>query len=270
MAFLTLMGSLHSMPHKSSFELEYNRKLAEIQSKLLPDPYVSPETAPDISKIVLLHGSNSKDMFIVPDNCEIVLFTKRGDTLLPNATSEIFNWLRNNPKIDTLDLSKLSGRGFEIMTGQILSSTVKVRLIKSGQRCPNINLDFHEDSQVSPDNGILGIYNPRLAQIKIDEAVPTSVSGRDREMTHALYETYQLNIFNLKNLVDFIFEKIPGQKIRIYMLSCRSGYEIPENAGNLSPPARLSMFQRTLPAIKGGVKRRSRKHRKSSHKNRCG
>lgn len=269
MAFFSPIGSSNmeiSEPEPEP-ESHYNRRLAEIRSKLLPGPYVPPETAPDISKIVLLHGSNTKDMFLVPDNCEIVLFTKRGEDILPPAVSEIFNWLRNNPKIDTLDLSKLSGRAFEIIIGKILPSVVKVRLIKSGQRCPNINLQFHEDSQVSPDNAILGIYNPRLAKIKIDEAVPKSVSGRDREMTHVLYQTYQLNNFNLKNVVDFILEKLPGQKVRIYMLSCRSGNVFPENAGNLSPPAGLSIFQRELPSIKGGVKRRTRKHRRRSRKN---
>jgi hypothetical protein len=239
-------------------------------------PYVEPEIPPVHCKIALLHGTNSETMFTLPANIEIILFTTRGQLLHYNAVEMIMSWIRKSPRLDTHDLAPYNGLEYDgfyfkgafpggnntpPMAFKLRGNTnFRIKVVKPGQRCPNIRLDIGNRDAYIAGTEPVGIYNPREA--RLEYLVPRTYLGRDNVLTIKLFNTRGL-AFSLEDLANFFIEEYPGEKVRIYMLSCRAGDLVPPNAGNLTPPVTRSM-RRGLPNLRGGnrKKRHTLKRRK--------
>jgi hypothetical protein len=249
-------------------------------------PYVAPEIPPTHSKIALLHGTNSTNMFTLPDNIEVILFSTRGSILHSNSVEMIMSWIRKSPRLDTHDLAPYNGieyDGFHFKgafpggnnTPHSMrfkrrgNTNFRIKVVKPGQRCPNLRLDIGNRDAYIAGTEPVGIYNPREASLELtyvdgNERL-TGFAGRDLPLTTKLFNTKGL-AFSLEDLVTFFIEEYPGEKVRIYMLSCRAGDLVPPNAGNLTPPATRTL-RRGLPNLRGGKrkKRHTARRRKYTH-----
>lgn len=257
-------------------------------------PYIPPELPPTVCKIALLHGENSERMFTLPDNFEIILFSARGQELSRNAVQMITSWIHKSPILDTHDLMTYSGvdynstyypggfpggnntpptrfnnHGMVISTPKLRSGTkFRIKVLKSGNRCPNITLDWGQRNQDGVLADPVGIYNPREVVLKQGYHLDFyQKEGLDLATSASLLETYPVR-FSLENLVAFFTERYPGEKVRIYMLSCRAGNLVPPDPGNLTPRATKRMND-GLPNLRGGKlknkKRNTLRKRKYSH-----
>jgi hypothetical protein len=265
-----------------------------VPKNLPPRPYVLPETPPTVCKIALLHGLNSETTFTLPENFEIILFSGRGEELSRSAVQMITSWIHKSPMLDTLDLipyngveynstyypggfpggnntppTRFNNRGMVISMPKLRSGTkFRIKVLKSGNRCPNITLDWGKRNEDGVLADPVGIYNPREVVLKQGYHIDFyQKEGLDLPTSVSLLETYIVR-FSLENLVAFFTERYPGEKVRIYMLSCRAGNLVPPDAGNLTPRATKRM-NNGLPNLRGGKrknkKRNTLRKRKYSH-----
>jgi hypothetical protein len=256
-----------------------------VPKNLQPEPYVLPETPPVHSKIALFHGINLTTMFTVPDNIEIILFSGRGKFLSIQSVEMIFKWITTFRKLDTHDLSIYDGIEYDgahfkgafpggnntppppYIKLRTSRANFRIKVLKSGQRCPNIGLEIGDIEKFKTGSEPTGIYEPTLADFKVTNDILDGYSGRDIPLTYKIINETGPQFF-LENLVSLFTTEYPGEKVRIYMLCCRSGDLVPPNAGNLTPNVTRTMNY-GLPNLRGGKrknkKRQTTRRRKYTH-----
>ena len=236
--------SLNSENERMSEELMPREFFTQPDSLDMDAEYDAPKTQLSL----VIHGSNTSDIFVVPDGFEVVIFSRRGQLLAVKNIITIFQWIRKNQEtvqessLHELHMkriefrhSSLVKRALALGERHILSmesgiraaynsyrskNTATLQIFRAGARCPNILLQS-DVSMGQKDSG-WGFSRSRDADV---------LEG----MTKKYYDRYpSTTASNLEGVLRFIRAEIPGKPIRLYLFCCRALSARPATQ-NLSP-----------------------------------
>ena len=226
----------------------------------IPDPKPrAPYRVPDVQLSITLHGSNTGHLFEIPENFEVVIFTRRGQLLFTDNISKVMKWIgQNSEAIRNSDfhdyhLKKLvfktcarrnagiqalfekyrrtNRRIFHPRFNQYRSSnTATIQIFRhGGPPCPNISLNFDE-TMLTTNNAPWGLYvfNPFLMK---------------PDLINRQYFTKfpPATTFHLSSLIEYMRGQTPHENIkrRLFLFCCRAFDAVP--AGVNSPESSVEL-----------------------------
>jgi hypothetical protein len=210
----------------------------------LPPDY----TPPKIHKILNLHGSSINERFILPPNIEVVIFTKRGQSLWSNMTALFFKWIsKNYAELMNSDMEKYHLKTFVQKTGRETASYIAtaelgakshpefsssrrfnllnifsgtIQIFRGGKPCPNIDLQ-NDILGKEGLNGTAGFWDIGKKG-EGDVVIPLK---RDDTSTESFLKAIPYpHMISLKNLVNTDAFKNEGH-LRLYLFCCRVEYK---------------------------------------------
>ena len=236
---------------------------------------------PAASYNFLCHGRNTKKLCTVPPNMEIIIFSWQREALSVEKTYLLFEWLRTNyTEGDILTSRWLNiGREQSFRLGYGYETAI-ARFGPNNTECPDLDFSFVNDSEVNPAHkpAVLGVYDTSVAQLQYNEPMdyPTPIRGKNISRTAYLYTTFGLQVFSLRELLDSnVFMQVPDKDgiIRVYIITCRSGYDYPSRVMNVeynpatkNIPGKPPVVENTRSMDGGERKRKVKTRRKRNAK----
>jgi len=226
----------------------------------LPPDY----TPPKIHKILSLHGTSINERFILPPNIEVVIFTKRGQSLWSNMTVLFFKWIsKNYAELMNSDMEKYHLKTFVQKTDRetasyyiaiaelgakshpefsssrrfnplnIFSGTIQI--FRGGKPCPNIDLE-NDILGKEALNGTAGFWDIGKKG-EGDVVIPLKMDDTSTEsFLKALPYPHKISLENLVNTDAF---KNEGH-LRLYLFCCRVEYKGQEASNSQASDASKS------------------------------
>lgn len=190
-----------------------------------------------VETALLIHGSlPSDEVFTLPENFEIVTFTKMGKTLYGPEVKLITDCFRNNSEYDQrligANWGLLDGLGVKLRGDFPECQDFEVMLYDSNTAggCPNILLTFGDDRDLQTGSifPAIGFFKPGEGNIVIDVNLENlgkniAISAELDSFITFNYHRYKIDFF-LKNLVyEYMKSALEGRKCRLFLFCCHGG-----------------------------------------------
>ena len=190
-----------------------------------------------VETALLIHGILISDaVFTLPENFEVVTFTKMGKTLYGPEVKLITDCFRNNSEYDQrligANWGLLDSLGVKLRGDFPECQDFEVKLYDSNTAggCPNLLLDFGDDRDLQTGSIFpsIGFFKPGEGNIEIDVNVENlgknvAISAELDSFITTHYHRHELGFF-LENLVyEYMKSALEGRKCRLFLFCCHGG-----------------------------------------------
>jgi hypothetical protein len=185
----------------------------------------------DYTKTLIIHGANSEETFILPENVEVITFSNLGYPLDARTGISLLNFLSKNfENYKNRSLNYLHNKNYRINHDQ-----VRIRVYNGLSQIINFNLSFVEDdlSQVQK------LFDTKKGKIYYSHPplLFTSVKGIETAFTSNFKNSIApdaagVRHFTLEHFIKQLTANFPGQ-IRLFLLCCAGGEGVVEMLENV-------------------------------------